>query len=641
MSGVFSVVHNETGIVPGSSDVEIAKADLIAQGLVNGHMLVVCVAQYNDAGSGDWATNLPTGFSSEVNVNTAGNDSHIVLIWKKITDLDNEPAVWTFIGGSAAFEKLYTVAVLDAISASIDAAKTSAYHLNRGYIGLPAITTASDGAIVLAFGVTAYGSSNDPTNVWAASDYSTLGSMNADASQSQLNGAFLGYQVVPTAGAVPTDNANIVVGTPVYAADGTGAAIAFEADDEAGPPPVTTYGTPWTFGQVEFRLELAVGAEGGYASIWDEALWDTSGIWGGGAPVWVDVSEYALDAATSRGRQRYGERMRAATATFTLDNTTGLFNPDPPVTPPGALELRPGRLVRLSGRAGGSWVILWTGYVQALDPIYGPGAANPRMRFYAQGFMASLAQSNPPALSTPIAAGQSTSARVSQILETFEWPDWLPPTLQTGTHTMSSSSLERNSLDEIQRAAEAEGGTYFHAADGTPLFKARGWLNNDTRSTTIQADIGYDEADSPQVVGADTSWDALNIINDAQLLRAGGSTVQRARSTLSETLYGPKTVRKTVECETDAQALALAQDLVNAYELDRLRIDRVELWAPDQATAAIMFGLEIGDLVDAQIATVPGWSFDAECHVQGIGYTISGEDWSQWLRLDDSYTREA
>lgn len=401
---------------------------------------------------------------------------------------------------------------------------------------------------------------------------------------------------------------------------------------------MTSYDTPWTWGGVDFKLELAVGTEGGYASIWGEALWTTDGIWAGGSPTWVDVSEYVLDSSVSRGRQRYGERMRTGSATFTLSNTTGLFNPDPPVTPPGALDLRPGRLVRLSARAGSSWVALWTGQILSLDPMYGLGAADPRMRISAQGFMGVLAQSDPPALSTPITVGQRTDLRVDRILTEFDWPSWLTPTTQTGSHTMLASSLESNHLEEIQRAADAEGGAYFHDAEGAPQFKAQGWLETDTRSTVVQARIGFDEADSPEVIDADPSWDSLRIVNDAQFKRRGASTEVRYQSTLSRTLYGPKTVRKTVDCETDAQALTLATDLVDANELDRLRLDRIVLTAPDQDTAAIMLALEIGDLVTVKIETLPGWSFSTNAHIQGIGYTVSGSDWAQTLRLDDTFT---
>lgn len=396
----------------------------------------------------------------------------------------------------------------------------------------------------------------------------------------------------------------------------------------------------WTGGSVDWRVELALGTLGGLGSLWDYGEWDTTGIWNGPVPSWVVVSEDVLEVATSRGRRRWGERMRTGNASVMLSNTDGRYNPDAGATPPGDLSLRPGRLARISANAGAGWVPVFTGYINTLDPSYGPGGENPVMRFNLQGFAGSLQQFNPPDLTTPITAGQPTDERVLQVLTAFEWntTEW-PPVLQSGVHTMAESSLSATGLEECQRAADAEGGVYFHDATGAPQFKAFEWLLNDTRSTVVQAVLGDLAApDSPQVQDVRPSWDSLSIVNDAQFSRKGSSTPVRVQSALSQSLYGWKALRKTVECETDAQLLALATNAVERNQLDRRRLDSLTLHAPTATAAGLMFGLKIGDLVTATVTTLHGWDYTVDAHINGIGFAVNGSDWSQTLRLDDTFT---
>lgn len=398
----------------------------------------------------------------------------------------------------------------------------------------------------------------------------------------------------------------------------------------------------WTAGAVDWRVELALGALGGLGSLWDYGLWDTTGIWSGPEPEWVDISTDAQRVTTSRGRDRWGQRMRTGNATVELSNTDGRYNPDAGAAPPGDLSLRPGRLARISAAAGAGWVPVFTGYINSLDPSYGQGGQDPVMRLTLQGFAGSLQQFNPPDLTVPIAAGQSTDDRVRQVLAAYGWneTEW-PSIIQTGAHTMAESYLAATGLEELQRAAEAEGGAYFHAADGSPRFKAFQWLLNDARSTVVQLDIGdLTDADSPEVIDVQPSWDALSIINDAQYTRKGSSTPVRVESVISQSLYGWKALRKSVECETDAQLLALATDAVERNQFDRRRLDSLTLHAPNGIAAAAMFGLQIGDLVAATVTTLHGWEYSVEAHINGIGFVVSGSDWSQILRLDDTFTVE-
>ena len=140
-------------------------------------------------------------------------------------------------------------------------------------------------------------------------------------------------------------------------------------------------------------------------------------------------------------------------------------------------------------------------------------------------------------------------------MDRIEWPSSARD-IQTGAHNVQTSTLENTTLEEIQIAAEAEGGAFFAAKDGKATFKHRDWLDTDTRSTVIQGYIGYDDVptgeQSAQYIDVQTSWELARVYNDIQFQRDGG-TLQQAEDEASQLAYGagddgqvtPRTLQKT------------------------------------------------------------------------------------------------
>src|SRR5690606_8684052 len=86
-----------------------------------------------------------------------------------------------------------------------------------------------------------------------------------------------------------------------------------------------------------------------------------------------------------------------------------------------------------------------------------------------------LHQYNPPALTTPLPAGMSTSERVHAALNRYGFPP-ARRRVQGGVHSMAPSGLAQSTLEECQRAADAEGGAFFADPDGNVVFTQRDWL---------------------------------------------------------------------------------------------------------------------------------------------------------------------
>jgi len=406
------------------------------------------------------------------------------------------------------------------------------------------------------------------------------------------------------------------------------------------------FSTPQTLGGiVRFAVEVALGlTEGGESTaIWapdpNEALWDTKGVWGGIVPSWVDVTSRVIDVGTRRGRDRWEQEFRVGTSRVRFDNQDGIFTPDAS-RPPGAVALRPGRWLRVLGQRtddDSPWVPLWTGQIDTMEDIYTKGAAGIDSVFQSLDFGARFQIDDPPALETPIPAGQLTSDRVLQILDVSNWPD--APTwrdIETGEHTMASSDLAQSRWREMQAAATAEGGAMFIAANGVPTFRNRDWLV-DKLAGPPKFTVGQVGA-ALQVLSADTDWSSQRIYGDVRMARVGG-TEYRVTSDESISLYGPRTyTRFDLQCQNDTQVQTIADRFLAAYRFDRSRLESIDLVPLSPEGVTQLLNVELGDLIRVQIRTQGEgqWSYTGDYFVQAIEHSIDASDWVVSLRVDSA-----
>src|SRR5690606_20283306 len=146
-----------------------------------------------------------------------------------------------------------------------------------------------------------------------------------------------------------------------------------------------------------------------------------------------------------------------------------------------------------------------------------------------------------------------------------------------------SSTLADTTLEECQRAADAEGGAFFASADGKATFKARNWLSEDDRSVNVQGWIGFDEvpegAQAAPVLDASGSWELARVVNDVGFAREGG-TMQFAEDLASIQAYGRRSYRRTDFINSsDGELASLAVRYLQALREPRLRVDSVTISA--------------------------------------------------------------
>lgn len=247
----------------------------------------------------------------------------------------------------------------------------------------------------------------------------------------------------------------------------------------------------WLGGKIDIRVEVEVLAEGG--GVWDVGEWDTA-TWA--TFDWYDITRYVESIHISRGQPKWESRYAAGSCKLTLDNTSGLFNPE--VEPHlDAVPWRPGRRLRVLAfpdpSSPSTFYPLFTGRIDDSGDSFDFGTRDIVNTTRALDALADLHAFNPLALETATGV-QSTDARVHAALDRMGWPAEFR-LVQEGKHTMQTSFLAQTTLEECQRAAEAEGGALFADAYNRVVFKNRDWLS---RGATIPAGVivGWADVDA-------------------------------------------------------------------------------------------------------------------------------------------------
>jgi hypothetical protein len=405
----------------------------------------------------------------------------------------------------------------------------------------------------------------------------------------------------------------------------------------------------WLGGQIDVQVRIRTGLDPATAALWDVALWGVS-PWSADDLAYEDISEYVEEVSYQRGAETWDSRFTAGTAVVTLNNTTGLFTPVGDAPQPWGVPFRPGRKVQISVLPDPAdperRETLFTGRIDERTDEYDEAGAALTTVLNLIDTLGELGMNNPPALE--VATGvQPTHDRVNAALD-VGLIDEADRDIQTGVHTMQTSFLAQTTLEEAQRAADAEGGAFFADSDGKLVFKSRDWLSVDPRSIEIQGYLGFETSPDPGVPEAQivsgsvqTIESLARIRNDIQFARDEG-TMQWVFDTGSMAQNGIRSYSRTdYNNNTDAEVLFLAERQLAAYSESRLRVQRVAIQANDDpnndALNRLFYETQFGDLVALEVRTLHGWKIPSfTTHVIGIAGRITNEDWTVVFTLDDS-----
>lgn len=384
---------------------------------------------------------------------------------------------------------------------------------------------------------------------------------------------------------------------------------------------------------VTLTAEWALSSATGSYGLWDVGLWDTA-TWGPDI-AYQDVSQYLRGASgdislqTQRGFSRGAQGWDVGRASMRLGNRDRRFSPSNlsgPYVAAGVTGVRPWRPVRLSASYAGTTYRLYAGYGTSVQETWLPGMADAYVTIPCEdewsrlGAVDGLAQ-------TPVGASELSGVRIHRLLDAAGYTG--ARSVETGQITMQATDMSQGAVTALNLTADSEDGAIFVDSDGTVCFEGRDALINNVRSNTVQATFGDGSGSELPCSDLQVAYNGDLIRNIVSNTRVGG-TAQTATDATSRTLYGDRRETRTdLICQSDAQALALAQWRVGQYAQPELRVTQITI--RPRTNPALLFpqvlGRRVRDLIQVVVRPLGGGVITQACHIVGVRHQISGDDW--------------
>jgi hypothetical protein len=335
----------------------------------------------------------------------------------------------------------------------------------------------------------------------------------------------------------------------------------------------------------------------------------------------VDISSQVSKISIRRGYNLLQDQFQAGTASVRVFDPTGIWNPQNPLSPYFG-KLIPLRKMRIAGNDS----FLFSGYTIGYNYTYPKdmeiGFVDIELvdafRLFAQANITTVAGTS---------AGQTTSARVTNLLDEVGWPTSMRD-IETGSATvLADPGLSRTALQAIKNIEFSEQGAFYIAPSGNAEFLSR---------ATIQSKSGQDPtnfANDGSGIGYKNvvfAFDDKLIINQASFTRTGG-TAQTAENLDSIAKYFPHSITYTdLMLQTDAQVLDVAKIYVATRAETTIRIDAItlDLNATDNAGDTAALTLDFFDTIAIKNVAQDGTIIEKTLQCMGVQHEITPSTWN-------------
>jgi len=349
-----------------------------------------------------------------------------------------------------------------------------------------------------------------------------------------------------------------------------------------------------------------------------------------GTTNFAEVLDGCTNVFVKRGRRDIGDQFSAGSMSFTLLDTSGIFNPfdqqspywDSTTQKPGLAPMRKVRLSRYSNINVKEY--LFTGYIVNYDYNFALGGIDTVTVYCADDFYL-LAQTYFAEFNV---SEQLSSARLSAVLDL---PEVAFPIAQrdiaTGTQTLGGAAAYTiadgtNVLEYCSRIQLAEQGRLFMSRDGDIVFDAR--LGN-TLSGAI-ADF-HDDGTNFAYNSLGITFEADQVVNRASVTIAGGHTPQVAEDLISQGVYFIQTESITESLlHNNAAALSLAEYLLEGEPEARYTSVETQFNMLTTAQRDTLATIDIGDTITVEKTFTSGagtTELAQELAIEGIEHSIN------------------
>jgi len=348
------------------------------------------------------------------------------------------------------------------------------------------------------------------------------------------------------------------------------------------------------------------------------------------AGIIVDVSNQVDQITTIRGRDAQSDQFQTGQLTMRIVDQNGDFNPQNTSGPYYGL-LNPMRKVQITAVHNGVTYPVFVGYITGYstttpkyvgDVVYTTITAVDGFRLFQNAQISTVPGS---------AAGDLTSARVSQILDSISWPNAMR-SIQTGQTTVQADpGTARTSLASMQTCEITEYGALYVDRVGTVVFANR---NFTTASVNATATVFNDNGTGISYFNAMWILNDVLIYNQANITATGLAT-QTASDATSIALYFLHSYnQQNLLMQTTSEALNYAQAYVASRKDTSIRCDAItlDLYTNDYDTG-IVAALDLDYFDPVTITTTqPGTgattsSITKTLQVFGVSHRITTNSW--------------
>ena len=289
----------------------------------------------------------------------------------------------------------------------------------------------------------------------------------------------------------------------------------------------------------------------------------------------VDLTPNVYSISIKRGRNIMRDQYEAGTATVRVLDPLSYFNPQNTSSPYYGY-LTPLRKIRISAipksSSQGSSYFLFSGYATEYRYTYPQNEETGYVEIICSDAFRLMQQATLTTVASAT-AGQTTSQRVSAILNQVSWPSNMRSIDFGSTTCVADPGTSRTSLDALLNAAFSEQGAFYIDTAGTAVFLSR---------TNVIKKANITPTEFNQTLGIPYtnlvfSFDDKLIINSSGMTRVGG-TEQVAENAASIAKYFSHQLNQSnLVAQTDADTLNIARIYVATRAETTIRIDAITI----------------------------------------------------------------
>lgn len=370
------------------------------------------------------------------------------------------------------------------------------------------------------------------------------------------------------------------------------------------------------------------------------------------APSWVDISAYARQFSTRRGRSLEIDRMQTGTATVRMNNADRRFDQSH-TAGPYYPNVKPMRRVRIRATYASVTYDVFTGYAEKWPQTW---SLNGKMAEVNVPLVDGFAALGYAALSNSYPA-QLSGARINAVLTDINWGSGQAGILGDAVYGLLGSTMiiapvgdrsidvgvanlaaialaDTVVLEHLLAVNDSENGLFFMGKNGSVTF-----ISRQLSPRSIAATFG--DNGTTELPYADLVIEEGQIWNEVRLTANGGVEQTASDSTSQTTYFKRSDVRSGYLQADDAELAALASWRVSRFKDPLLRISSMQV-IPGRNPALLwpqVLGREIGDHVLVNRQPPGGGSvISQESVIEGIEHDATADTWATrfWLSPADT-----